>query len=56
MLESNQAVIQTEKGWESAFHGFGPASFLGMTVLHNMQVKTHVDSRDDRRGFEYSSA
>lgn len=35
---------------------FGPASFLGMTVLHNMQVKTHVDSQDNPQGFGYSSA
>ena len=56
MLESNQAVIQTVQGWESMFHVFGPASFLGMTVVHKMQVRTDVDSQDDPQGFEYSSA
>jgi hypothetical protein len=51
MLESNRAVIQTVQEWEPVYHIFGPTSFLGMAVSHNLQVKAHLDSKDNRQGF-----
>ena len=51
MLERNQAIIRSVREWEPAFHIFGPTSFLGMAVLHDLRVYAHIDPQDDRRGF-----
>jgi hypothetical protein len=51
LVEQYQAIIQKVQEWEPGFHIFGETSYLGMAVLHNLQVKAHVDPGDERLGF-----
>lgn len=42
--------IDKVRQWSRGFEVFGPTLFLGMAVLHNVQVKRHLDPGDNKLG------
>jgi hypothetical protein len=50
LARQSQESIDKVRQWSRGFEVFGPTLFLGMAVLHNVQVKRHLDPGDNKLG------
>lgn len=50
LARRSQDSIDKVRRWCRVFSIFGPTLFLGMAVLHNVQVRRHLDPGDNKLG------